>query len=182
MILPVGGVDEEVLSVLRTTISKTFPNARSVIAREGVPVQEESYSYSRRQYESTKIIMKLHEKFKMASTDRVLGVTSVDLFVPRLNFVFGEAQCPGKIALISLYRLRPEFYGDAPNRNLFFERAEKEAVHELGHTLGLRHCDDSRCVMFFSNSIVDTDAKGSPFCGKCAQRLKSNLRRLGLEG
>jgi archaemetzincin len=126
--------------------------------------------------------MKLHEKFKTASTDRVLGVTSVDLFVPRLNFVFGEAQCPGKIALISLYRLRPEFYGDAPNRSLFFERAEKEAVHELGHTLGLRHCEDSSCVMFFSTSIVDTDAKDSTLCGKCAQRLKSNVRRLDLEG
>ena len=126
--------------------------------------------------------MKLHELFKSASTDRVLGVTLVDLFVPMLNFVFGEAQCPGKIALISLYRLRPEFYGDTPNRSLFFERAEKEAVHELGHTLGIRHCKDGRCVMFFSSSIVDTDAKDSNFCGKCVQRLYSNLRRFGLEG
>jgi len=167
---------------LRRTILKIFPKTRVVLAKQGVSVPEGSYSRSRRQYQSTKIIMKLHEKFKTVHTDRVLGVTSVDLFVPKLNFVFGEAQCPGKIALISLHRLKPEFYGDAPNKSIFFERAEKEAVHELCHTLGLRHCEDSRCVMFFSNSIVDTDAKSVDFCKKCAKLVESNLKKLGLEG
>ena len=67
--------------------------------------------------------------------DRVLGITNVDLYVPHLNFVFGEAECPGKAAIISLYRLEPEFYGQSPNTKLFAQHSVKEAVHEIGHTL-----------------------------------------------
>ncbi len=174
-ILPIGWVDEGVLSVLCEALQKIFPKVRAVIARRSVPVPEGSYSRIRGQYESTKILMELYEIFRGAPMDRVLGVTSVDLFVPGLNFVFGEAQCPGKVALISLYRLRPEYYGDLPDRSLFFERAKKEAVHELGHTFGLHHCKNSRCVMSFSNSIAETDAKGLGFCNECAQRLRSKL-------
>jgi archaemetzincin len=72
--------------------------------------------------------------------DCILGVVDADIFVPELNFVFGEACFPGKGALISLWRLKPEFYGDAPDEAIFLSRVVKEAVHEIGHTLGLRHC------------------------------------------
>ena len=98
---------------------------------------------------------------------QVLGVVNVDIFVPGLNFVFGEAQCPGEAALISLWRLKPEFYGASEDRELFLERAVKEAVHEVGHTLGLRHCPRASCVMYFSNSIMETDRKRSTFCERC---------------
>jgi archaemetzincin len=99
---------------------------------------------------------------------RILGITSVDLYVPSLNFVFGEAKLGGPSAVISTHRLYPQFYGQAPNEELFLKRVEIEAVHELGHTFGLRHCPDQDCVMHFSNGIVDTDRKGSEFCGRCA--------------
>lgn len=113
----------------------------------------------------------------MADADRVLGVTEVDLYVPGLNFVFGEAQPPHGPAVISLFRLRPEFYGEPPNEELYLGRASKEAVHEVGHTLNLGHCRDPGCVMFFSNSILDTDRKNLGFCRRCRERIVAGIRR-----
>ena len=97
----------------------------------------------------------------------ILGVTGVDLYVSGLNFVFGLADPQSRGAVISLARLYPEFYGQPRNPRLFKERALKEAIHELGHLWGLGHCPDPTCIMFFSNSLTDTDRKGPGFCGQC---------------
>jgi archaemetzincin len=101
----------------------------------------------------------------------ILGVTNVDLYVQGLNFVFGLADPPKRVAVISLARLYPEFYGQPRNPRLFKERAIKEAVHEIGHLLGLDHCPDPACIMFFSNSLADTDRKGPGFCARCGGSL-----------
>jgi archaemetzincin len=103
----------------------------------------------------------------------------VDVFVSNLNFVFGEAECPGKTALISLWRLKPEFYGKASDMELFVERCTKEAVHEVGHTLSLKHCSNPFCVMYFSNSIFDTDRKQSLFCNKCFLKVETSVKEVG---
>ena len=105
------------------------------------------------------------------SGDRILGVVDVDIFAPGLNFVFGEADITGGKAIISLQRLRQEFYGLSQDQDLFQERVLKEAVHELGHTYGLMHCLNPACVMHFSNSLHDTDLKGWNFCPTCKVRL-----------
>lgn len=109
---------------------------------------------------------------------RVLALTEVDLYSPGLNFVFGLAQYPGRGALVSLRRLDPRFYGGKWNKRLFLERLVKEATHELGHTLGLGHCRRG-CVMSFSNSILEVDAKGGAFCPLCWGRLEASLRAEG---
>ena len=111
--------------------------------------------------------------------DRVLGVMDADIFASELNFVFGEAACPGKAALISEWQLKPEFYEAPPDMELFAQRSLKEAVHELGHTLGLRHCSRSSCVMYFSNSILDTDRKQSLFCDECYLQVVMGINSLG---
>jgi archaemetzincin len=100
-----------------------------------------------------------------------LGVTNVDLTVPGLNFVFGLADPGSRGAIISLARLYPEYYGQPRDPGLFKARALKEAIHELGHLLGLGHCPDSACIMFFSNTLADTDRKGPGFCRRCRELL-----------
>lgn len=101
----------------------------------------------------------------------ILGVTGVDLTAPGLNFVFGLADPGGRAAVISLARLYPEFYGQPRDPRLFKARAVTEAVHELGHLMGLDHCPNPACVMAFSNSLADTDRKGPGFCEACREKL-----------
>jgi archaemetzincin len=110
--------------------------------------------------------------------DAILGIVDADISVPELNFVFGEASFPGKEALISVWRLRPEFYGEVPDETIFLSRVVKEAVHEIGHTIGLQHCPCSSCVMHFSNSIVDTENKQTWFCAKCHLKAASRIQSL----
>jgi len=166
-ILRIGSVDMDLAKKIRSGLCEVFPETVCVIVEEEMPVPQDAYNSVRGQYFSSRILAKLPQCLKKSGADRVLGVTEVDLFVSQLNFVFGEAECPGKSALISLFRLRPEFYGQPSNDELFVERCVKEAVHEIGHTLGLVHCTNPACIMFFSNSILDTDRKNCAFCEKC---------------
>jgi archaemetzincin len=131
---------------------------------------EESYNSQRGQYNSSQILGKLRA-LKTGKSELLLGVTDVDPYVPGFNFVFGEADIYFGVVLISLARLRQEFYGLRPDRKLFRERAVKEAVHDLGHVCGLDHCTNPDCSMYFSNSISDTDRKGPGFCLLCRERL-----------
>ena len=98
--------------------------------------------------------------------ERVLAVTDVDLYAGDLNFVFGIAQQSGEACVISLSRL----YLDA-DKERFRGRTLKEAMHELGHTFGLGHCADPGCVMWFSNTLGETDRKGAAYCPRCEETL-----------
>lgn len=95
----------------------------------------------------------------------------MDLYVSSLNFVFGLADRENRRAIIALPRLRQSYYRLPDDMNVFKQRVVKESTHELGHVLGLRHCDDRRCVMTFSNSLADTDLKSQDFCLKCRRQL-----------
>jgi archaemetzincin len=102
---------------------------------------------------------------------RVLGITSVDLYIPILTFVFGEAQIGGPCGLVSIHRLRQEFYGLLPDLDLRRQRLAKEAVHEIGHTLDLTHCEDYQCAMAPSHAVEWIDLKESALCGSCQARV-----------
>ena len=123
----------------------------------------------RNQYYSTAILQAMQPLVEPGA--RLLAVTSVDLYVPVLTFVFGEAQLSGGCAVVSLHRLREEFYGLPARQELLRERLVKEAVHELGHTFGLRHCDDWRCVMTSSHGVERLDVKGAEFCVQCGRAV-----------
>ncbi|MBI4429387.1 MAG: hypothetical protein HY562_09750, partial [Ignavibacteriales bacterium] len=105
------------------------------------------------------------------ASSKILCITALDLFVPVLTFVFGEAQLDGSAAIVSSHRLDESFYGLPKNQEILEHRLLKEAVHELGHTYGLVHCHDYECVMHSSTSVEEIDVKGTTFCTRCNQQL-----------
>lgn len=176
-ILRIGQIDSYVISRVQEALNAVFPRTTCRLIAQTFSIPEEALNKRRRQYNSSVILSKIHRYAEKQKTlNRILGIVDVDIFVPNLNFVFGEAESPGKAALISLWRLRPEFYGKTSNVELFVERSTKEAVHEIGHTLGLMHCPNPFCVMFFSNSIFETDRKQSLFCNKCYLKVDKTIK------
>jgi len=175
-ILRISDIALNLLQRVCENLNMAFPGSECEIISGALVLPPEAFDKSRRQYRSDIILgLVKNYAYKTPTYDRVLGVVDVDVYVPGLNFVFGEAECPGKAAIISLWRLRPEFYGSSPNFEVFVERSTKEAVHELGHTLGLAHCVNPFCVMYFSNSIFETDRKKSLFCNKCYSKVQISL-------
>lgn len=159
-----------------------FPPADDALLPELVPALEDSfrakveitdavrfpagaYNAERRQYRSTVLLEALARR-KQPEWERLLGVADADLYTPDLNFVFGEADARRGVAVFSVARLHG---GD---RGRFVHRAATEAIHELGHTYGLTHCDSPRCVMWFSNTLQETDRKGTRFCHAHADALE----------
>ena len=168
ILVPVQKVDGRILESLQESIGKIFEKEVCM----GQPLRSPDYAYNggRKQYFSSAILLKLGE-VERGVGDRVLGVADLDLYVPSLNFVFGEADLENRVAIVSLYRLSQEFYGLSEDIDRFKERVLKEAVHELGHTYGLSHCSNPLCVMHFSNSLLDTDIKKASLCPQCEKRL-----------
>jgi len=163
-LVPIGAVDQNVFDYLTLTIPAVFkvrcePFAAAIDTAD-------AFDPVRRQYNAIRLLTKLLE-LNVGKSCKVLGITDVDLFIPVLTFVFGQAQLGGRVALISLHRLDSAFYGLPEDRKLFYSRCEKEANHELGHTSGLAHCHSYDCVMHVSNSIEQVDLKPSSLCRSC---------------
>jgi archaemetzincin len=132
------------------------------------------YDERRKQWISNKILEWLLQIYNPGSNTKILAIFDFDAYSGNLNFVLGEAHLGGRVAAIYLPRLRQElFYSkNADTISLFEQRVIKESVHELGHAFGLIHCEKSRCVMHFSNSLRDTDVKHYRFCERCNNILK----------
>ena len=163
LIQSIGTVENKLLRMLEKPLEKIF-GISCHLSTDILEIPERSYNPSRDQYHSTEILYSMMNILKRDS-DHVLGVTNVDLYASRLNFILGEAEYPGNFAIVSLNRLK------SPNKKLFLKRVLTEAVHELGHTFGLSHCRNHLCVMHFSNSVVETDIKGPGFCSDCLSKL-----------
>ncbi|MDY6971679.1 MAG: archaemetzincin family Zn-dependent metalloprotease [Thermodesulfobacteriota bacterium] len=174
-ICPIGPVKERIIEEIAASISSSLGLDCSV-SRE-IKIPESAFSKTRTQYNSKLILKHLFKGFN-PSVFRVLGVTEVDLYVPILKYVFGLAQINGPCSLISLYRLRPQIYDQPPDLEILLERAEKTALHELGHTLGLIHCRDRSCIMFSSTKIKDTDSKQRAFCPTCHALFRWYLEKM----
>lgn len=171
LIVPIYPVDFELALFLVSPLKETF-KCQVLLDNTNHINLSLAYDNSRAQFNSTKIISILSEKFQNFN-GKVLGVISVDLFIPVLTYVFGEAQLGGKISVVSTFRLNEIAYGLPENRKLTEERLLKEATHELGHNFGLLHCENYLCVMHPSTSVEEVDLKTAKFCNICWEKLNT---------
>lgn len=163
-IAPLKFYNNLLLQNLATELSERFSSSIHVV--EIKLNLDNFFSVDRKQYFSTQIIGEVI-KYTDQYNGKVILLTDVDIYVPALTFVFGEAQLNGKHSILSVCRLHEEFYSSISNEKLLLERTIKEILHELGHNYGLRHCIDWNCVMHASNGIEEVDIKGITFCSKC---------------
>ena len=161
-IVTLGNVDRTLVESARRAVVRVYRVPCTVASTSIDPAF--AFHPERGQYHSTTIIDRLAG---LDSKETVVGLTQVDLFIPILTYVFGEAQMGGASAVVSFHRFAQEFYGLPPDQTLLAERLSKTVVHEIGHTLSLTHCDDYDCVMAASHAVEWLDLKGSSLCEHC---------------
>lgn len=161
---PFGEVPSEVLDDLESAV-REFGSVERLPASS---IPSEWFDASRRKFEAGQFL----EALQGEPFDRVLGVTSVDLYSQEYHFVFGQARIMGRPAIVSIARL------GKPGTKALGERLAKEAIHELGHTFGLVHCENRECVMWFSNTLEETDRKTPWFCRRCKATVEFTSKRM----
>ena len=170
-LLPVGAIATSLLEDLRVALPKRLPVRCQVVPLRLDPTP--AYHAERQQFHSSEMLERVQNLVRPKDW-RFLAVTEVDLYIPILKYVFGEAQMGGPCAVVSTYRLRQEFYGLEQDDSLLQERLLKEAIHELGHTLNLRHCQDYQCAMASSHAVEWIDLRENRLCDACQYELESN--------
>jgi len=169
-IYSIGNIQFEILDRLVKPLNQKFNQPISIGGN--ILLTNNTWNPLRQQHNADLIMDKIPEPL---AKDKHLAIMDLDIYAFGLNYIFGEADSRSGKALVSLKRLKPEFYGLSPDLQQFQERTLIETVHELGHTYNLRHCPNIRCVMHFSNSIENTDIKGDSFCPACLLRLENEL-------
>ncbi|WP_457569051.1 archaemetzincin family Zn-dependent metalloprotease [Desulfurobacterium sp.] len=170
-IIPETGTDKSLLLFLEEKLSEIFGNAK---VKTNFLIPETAFNPHRQQF-NAETVLKFLPIPDGKECDLILGITEKDLFADGLNFVFGIADPLAGKGLISTARLKNSFYRLPEDKELLKVRTLKEAVHEIGHLLGLPHCPDKRCVMSFSNSIMDVDRKSFYFCPRCLNVINSAI-------
>jgi len=171
-VVAIGTVPAQILEWVESVAAEWCP--WPVLRLPALMLPEGSYDAKRGQYESVEI-MKAVARSRPSEAARIIGVTDVDLAIPMLTFVFGQAQLDGPVAVVSLCRLRQEFYGLPGEQGLLRERVVKEVLHELGHTFGLTHCGKPACAMSLATHIGLVDTKEERYCANCGEQIAQRL-------
>lgn len=168
-IVPVGDVAPRIKRVASESLQTIYDCTVRVGDDRSVP--ERAYDETRDQYRAEEFI---ELASRAGRGDKNIAVTPADLYYRRRNYVFGLAYLDGDGSVISTHRLRTSADGgfvDRSSEAVFSERVRKEVIHEIGHTFGLEHCDNPRCVMNFSPTVQEIDRKDPALCGSCARQL-----------
>ncbi len=166
-----GKFDTELLERMLSEIASDL--GMPVKHLQGHIDMSEFYDAGRRQYDANRLITVV-DASRPKDTFKTMGLFDVDLYIPILTYIFGQAYLNGRTGIASLHRLKNEYYGMKPNKQLLFNRFKKEIIHELGHTFGLKHCHHPPCVMLSSTYVEDIDQKESHFCQQCRDELRMN--------
>lgn len=167
-IVSFGRFEKEFLEKVSAVVMNEFNSI--VTIREAHVDISEFFDPIRRQYNGDKLLKEV-VTLNETGNSKTIGLFNVDLFIPILTYIFGQAQLNGKTAIASHYRLGNERYGMPADDNLLFQRFTKEVIHELGHTFGLIHCHTPTCVMRSSTYVEDIDQKEAQLCAKCRKEL-----------
>jgi archaemetzincin len=177
-ISPIGNIESSLTDSIGREVQRIFGYRTEVVSL--IAQLDFALNFERQQYYSTIILEKL-TAVASARDVKLLGITTVDLFIPILTYVYGEAQIGGKACIISTCRLS-EGISSSDSVQRLNDRAVKEALHELGHTFKLRHCPERSCIMHYCRSIKDVDRKSNQLCRHCRILLEDELKRLAKEG
>jgi archaemetzincin len=167
-LLPFGLFDREFLEKISMSVAHEFKC--QVVIKDAHFDISDFYDPTRRQYNGDKLLREV-DSFSFTESSKVIGLFNIDLFIPILTYIFGQAQLGGRTAIASLYRLSNDRYGMKSDNDLLLERFKKEIIHELGHTFGLIHCHTPTCVMRSSTYVEDIDQKEVQICPKCLKSL-----------
>jgi archaemetzincin len=164
-IVPIGEVPKKFLEDVREELKVPFHMLGDIAVVEKLP--KSAFNGVRKQYRSDLLLDFLEKNYQ----GRIIGITKEDTYTEGLNFVFGQAKVRGRVAVVSIARLDPTFFHSPADEGLLERRAIKEVIHEVGHMLGLTHCNKKGCVMNFSNTIADVDRKTKDLCEMCNLQL-----------
>jgi len=168
-LVPIGEVPASVKREASTALRSVYDVSVSVAQDQDLPTG--SYDSGRDQYRAEAFIDLAAD---VSNGEKAVGLTTEDLYYRRRNYVFGLAYLDGRSCVVSTYRLQTSSDGgfsERPASAVFSDRVRKEGVHEIGHTLGLEHCDNNRCAMNFSPTVREVDRKEEHLCGSCQRRL-----------
>jgi archaemetzincin len=164
ILISFGNFDQAMLDIVAVDVSNVFRAPAKI--RDGNLDLSEFYDPARRQYNGTTLLKKVDLAFG-SDQKKTIALFKVDLFIPILTYIFGQAYLKGRSGIVSVYRLSNEKYGLKADEKILTDRLRKEVIHELGHMFGLVHCTDSVCVMRSSTYVEDIDQKSHNLCRSC---------------
>ncbi|HRZ87662.1 MAG TPA: hypothetical protein P5287_07590 [bacterium] len=177
LLIPAGSVDRGILQDMKQTVSHVF--GRDTDIGEEIRLPSDGYDNYRLQYSSTMIMNALEgynlfrEIGQSNRYERTLVVLDADIFAPGTPFVYYDANLGTGRAVVSMTRLREDFYKRVPDRYKFADRVQKMAVRAIAQTYGLGSCNKPRCVMGIVKEVSDVDFLDFDFCTDCHRKYRA---------
>ncbi|HDL03404.1 MAG: hypothetical protein DRP46_12355 [Candidatus Zixiibacteriota bacterium] len=168
VVVPLGEVDFMMVNRLATSIGPVF--SRSVDILKGMKIPDEAFNVIRNQHYASIVLAKL-ERVKANPRELVVSVCEEDLYLPDEAYILGHADAILGTAVVSLFRIRQEFYGLPEDDMKIYTRMFKQSIHQMAHLIGMTSCRNPKCVNYYSQDMFDIDTKGEDFCDICKRQL-----------